>query len=252
MKNKVNWKKELPTLRKYLEEDKMTYKEVAKKFNTTEMQVAQACRTYNVTYVSSRSHRWTQDEITNLKKYLEEGLTYNEISEKMGMSRSVISAFTVRNKFNYKNTTRRIDYKSLNDNIELVNRVKYLVNHGVSKIDIKVELNITDKEIESIIETNNIVAPTFLDLVSRGIYNGRETGLTKDTLYDEVVNNKLSYKEIGQEYGIPPREIRSWVRALDIKSPIFISYAENKRSILLNQLHREPTKEEMIRALHLT
>ena len=252
MRKRINWKDNQEILRKYLEEDLMTYKEVAKIFNTSEMQIAQACRTYNIKYVSSRSHRWTKDEINNLKEYLKIGLNYNEISEKLGMSVSIISAFVNRNRFDYKNATRRIDYKSLNNNEDLVNKVKYLIDHGIPKRDIKKDLNITDLEIESIIKTNNIIAPSFTNLVSRGIYNGRETGLTKDVLYEEIVKNGLSYNEIGQKYGIPSREIRSWASALNIKSSIFISYSENKRSILLEQLNREPTKEEMAKALYHT
>lgn len=48
MKNKTNWKKELPTLRKYIEEDKMTYEEVANIYGLERSTIEDACKRYNV------------------------------------------------------------------------------------------------------------------------------------------------------------------------------------------------------------
>ena len=83
MKNKTNWKKELPNLRKYIEEDKMTYEEVANIYNLDKSTIEDACKRYNVQYSYKANKPWTEEEIKVVKEGLKNGKTYKEIADSL-------------------------------------------------------------------------------------------------------------------------------------------------------------------------
>jgi excisionase family DNA binding protein len=190
MKTKMNWREEIPTLRKYIEEDKMTYSEVAKIYNCTIYKITSVCYRYNIKYHYPANKPWSEEEIEIVRDSLEKGLSYKEIAEKIpGRTYHSVAYFLneYKKKYDLHGTGEKYqEFKTiLSTNKDKIIQMRL---DGYDNKEISKHFGISLSSVFQFFTENKIEYPTSDELADRGIFRTKggliKTDLTKEKLQD--------------------------------------------------------------------
>ena len=244
--DKLDWEDLLPKIKKLLEEGK-TYTEISELLNISFTSAKEGAKKLGLTY-KTKHNFWSPEEIDQLRKYLNEKKSYEEISKLFPNHTMLSIANIIKNRgkklnLRYQGNKRR--YLKDTD----IEKIKSLNSMGLSYNEIGNKLNVNSKSISKALKS--IGEEPFRDKkIEKGYVSGIGfTGLTKEVLTNLLVDKKLSYKAIAKKYGINQSTVSRRAKSLGIEKPqkekINVEIHKTHRDELLEKfLGHEPNKEE--------
>lgn len=252
MKNKTNWKKELPTLRKYIEEDKMTYEEVANIYGLERSTIEDACKRYNVQYSYKATKPWTEEEIRIVKQGLNDGKTYQEIAESLeGRTKNGVKNFyqTYKTDLNLINPNSPTLHVTREKEIEVVDLLLkgYTFPEIISKTKLKYD------SIKKIKIRNKIIPPSKEELMYLGIFyssKGKriETGLTKNIFLKHLNDDKMTVSEIARKYNLSLGVVQNYSNKLGWYDKKLANAKKIKENLIFRITGKKASKEDLKKA----
>ena len=193
---------------------------------------------------------WTKEEVEELRKYLDEGKSYEEITnlfESRHSIQSIIGIVRKSSNLRYQGDKRRII--SREEEMEIIEKLR---SKKYTSRMIEQEYKISTKQVSNIAKKNKMTIPSDIEVgvvysnTGKVIYN-----ITKERLENLILETKKSLKQISVELNISLGTLKRRLKAFGIKRQVpaktnTISYKKQKIIFLTNLLFsRDPTEIEL-------
>lgn len=245
----IDWNKEGPKIKELLKEKK-TFKEIAKIYGVAPGTVWRGVKEYNLKdnfKPVEKRNRWTEDEISIVRDYLNDDKSIEEITKALNGKHSEDSVKTLITKqgkkynLNYKHTRHYFTDKDIEN-------IKKLSKEGYAPSKIAEELGLNKSS------TPKLMKKLGIDTVNHntdGFFrNHINLVLTKESIEELLINKGKSTKEIAELAGVSVDSVNRRIKLFNIQRPVkeekpISEGRKHKIDVLFNYLKRNPTKEEL-------
>lgn len=249
----IDWNKEGSNIKELLKEKK-TFKEIAKIYGVAPGTVWRGVKEYNLKdnfKPVEKRNRWTEDEISIVRDYLNDDKSIEEITKALNGKHSEDSVKTLITKqgkkynLNYKHTRHYFTDKDIEN-------IKKLSKEGYAPSKIAEELGLNKSS------TSKLMKKLGIDTVNHntdGFFrNHINLVLTKESIEELLIKKGKSTKEIAELAGVSVDSVNRRIKKLNIQRPKkeekpIPEGRKHKIEILTSYLGREPSKEEINKPL---